>query len=166
MIAPPGRNSPSQGAFAHGENMAQEIQKLNPSGVPSTDVINLGSNSVLDLTGMPPDHIAELKRQHASGMIDLKRKAEDLKIENASLAMTLDSFNTEAAKATQANVSITATHTQNTAVGRTEVVIGNTDRAASGKLSSSAAGVPDRLLWIVGIAAVAVIIVALIIFHH
>jgi hypothetical protein len=45
-------------------------------------------------------------------------------------------------------------------------VIGNTDRAASGKLSASAAGLPDRLLWIVGIAAVAVVIVALIIFHH
>ena len=166
MIASHGHNRPSQRAFARGKNMAQEIEKLNPSAVPSTDVINLGSNSLLDLTGMPPDQIAELKRQYASGMIDLKKKAEDLKIENASLAMTLDSFNTEASKATQANVSITATHTQTTAIGRTEVVIGNTDRAASGKLSPSAAGVPDRLLWIVGIAAVAVVIVALIIFHH
>ena len=73
---------------------------------------------------------------------------------------------TEAAKATQANVSMTATLAQTTSIGRAEVVIGNTDRAASGKLSASAAGVPDRLLWIVGIAAVAAIIVALIIFHH
>src|ERR1700757_141750 len=126
------------------ENMAQEVAKSNGSAVPSTDVINLGASNLLDLTGMQPDQIAELKRQHASGMIDLKKKAEELKIENASLAMTLDSFNTEASKATQANVSMTATHTQNTAIGRTEVVIGNTDRAASGKLSVSAAGVPDR----------------------
>jgi hypothetical protein len=66
--------------------MAQEIEKLNPPGVPSTDVINLGSNSLIDLMGMPPDQIAELKRQHASGMIDLKKKAEELKIDNASLA--------------------------------------------------------------------------------
>jgi hypothetical protein len=146
--------------------MAQEVEKSNAPGVPSPDVINLGSNSLLDLTGMPPDQIAELKRQYTAGMIDLKKKAEELKIDNASLAMLLDSFNTEAAKATQANVSITATHAQTTALGRTEVVIGNTDRAASGKLSASAAGVPDRLLWIVGIAAVAVIIVALIIFRH
>jgi hypothetical protein len=148
------------------EIMAQEIEKSNALGVPSTDVINLGSNSLIDLTGMPPEQIAELKRQYASGMIDLKKKAEEVKIDNASLAMTLDSYNTEAAKATQANVSITATHTQTTAIGRSEVVIGNTDRAASGKLSASAAGVPDRLLWIVGIAAVAAVIVALIIFHH
>ena len=146
--------------------MAQEIERSNAPDVPSVDVINLGSNSLIDLTGMPSEQVAELKRQYVSGMIDLKRKAEELKIDNASLAMLLDSFNTEASKATQANVSMTTTHAQTTAIGRTEVVIGNTDRAASGKLSASAAGVPDRLLWIVGIAAVAAVIVALIIFHH
>ena len=146
--------------------MGQEVEKSNVSGITNTDVINLGSNSVIDLTGMPPEQVAELKRQYASGMIDLKKKAEELKMDNASLSMLLDSFNTEAAKATHANVSMTATHAQTTAIGRTEVVIGNTDRAASGKLSASAAGVPDRLLWIVGIAAIAAVIVALIIFHH
>jgi hypothetical protein len=147
--------------------MGQEIEKSNAPGVPSANVINLGStNSLIDLTGIPPEQVAELKRQYASGMIDLAKKAGELKIDNASLAMLLDSFNTEAAKATQANVSMTATHTQTTAIGRTEVVMGNTDRAASGKLSASAAGVPDRLLWIVGIVAVAAIIVALIIFHR
>ena len=146
--------------------MAQEIERSNAPGAPNADVINLGSNSLIDLTGMPPEQMAELKRQYASGMIDLKKKAEELKIDNASLAMTLDLFNTEASKATQANVSMTATHTQTTAIGRTEVVIGNTDRAASGKLSPSAAGVPDRLLWIIGITAIAAVIVALIVFHH
>ena len=146
--------------------MGQNVEQSKVSSIPSADVINLGSNSLIDLTGMPPEQVAELKRQYASGMIDLKKKAEELKIDNASLAMLLDSFNTEASKATQANVSMTATHAQTTAIGRTEVVIGNTDRAASGKLSASAAGVPDRLLWIVGIAAVAAVIVALIIFHH
>ena len=120
--------------------MAQELEKSNAPSVPGADVINLGSNSLIDLTGIPPDQVAELKREFASGMIDLKKKAEELKIDNASLAMLLDSFNTEAAKATQANVSMTATHAQTTAIGRTEVVIGNTDRAAAGKLSPSAAG--------------------------
>lgn len=147
--------------------MGQEIEKVSASGVPSPNVINLGSaNSVIDLTGIPPEQVAELKRQFAAGMIDITKKAQELKIDNASLAMLLDSFNTEAAKATQANVSMTATHTQTTAIGRTEVVIGNTDRAASGKLSASAAGAPDRLLWIVGIVVVAIIIVALIAFRH
>jgi hypothetical protein len=88
--------------------MAQEIEKSNAPSVPSADVINLGSNSLIDLTGMPLEQVVELKRQYASGMIDLKKKAEELKIDNASLSMLLDSFNTEPAKATQANVSMTA----------------------------------------------------------
>ncbi len=147
--------------------MGQEIEKTNTSGVPSANVINLGSgNTMIDMSGLQPEQVAELKRQYTSGMIDLAKKAQELKIDNASLAMLLDSFNTEASKATQANVSMTATHTQTTAIGRTEVVIGNTDRAASGKLSASAAGVPDRLLWIVGIVALAAIVVALIAFRH
>ena len=147
--------------------MGNEIEKVGASGVPSVNVINLGSvNSLVDLTGIPPEQVAELKRQYASGMIDLAKKAQEFKIDNASLAMVLDSFNTEAAKATQANVSMTASHTQTTTIGRTEVVMGNTDRAASGKLSASAVGAPDRLLWIIGICAVAVVIVALIAFRH
>jgi hypothetical protein len=147
--------------------MGQEIEKVNALGVPSANVINLGTaNTLIDLTGIPPEQVAELKRQYASGMIDLAKKAQELKIDNASLAMLLDSFNTEASKATQANVSMTATHTQTTTIGRTEVVMGNTDRAASGKLSASAVGLPDRMLWIIGIVAVAAIFVALIAFHH
>ena len=46
--------------------MAQEIEKSNALGVSTSDVINFGSNSLIDLTGMPPEQIAELKRQYAS----------------------------------------------------------------------------------------------------
>jgi hypothetical protein len=146
--------------------MGQELEKSNPPGVPSANVLNLGALTQIDMTGIPPDVVAELRRQYASGMIDLTKKAQELKIDNASLAMLLDSFNTEASKATQSNVSMTATHTQTTAIGRTEVVIGNTDRAASGKLSSSAIGVPDRTLWVIGIIAGAAIIIALLVSRH
>ena len=70
--------------------MAQEIEKVSASGVPSANVINLGSaNSLVDLTGIPPEQVAELKRQYASGMIDLGKKAQELRIDNASLAMLL-----------------------------------------------------------------------------
>ena len=149
--------------------MAQEIEKTGGAGVPSVqpsrDVINLGAHNAIDLTGLSDEQVTELKRQHGVAMIELTKKAGELKLDNQSIAMTLDTLNTEASKATQSNVSMTATHTQSTSIGRTEVVIGNTDRAASGKLSASAIGVPDRTLWIVGIIAVGAIIVALI-FRH
>ena len=147
--------------------MGNEIERTSGPGIPSANVLNLGPNNTsINLTGISPEKIEELRAQHASGMIELQKKDLNLKIDNASLATTLDSFNNEAAKATQSNISMTATHTQSTAIGRTEVVIGNTDRAASGKLSTSAIGAPDRILWIVGICAVAAVIVALIAFRH
>jgi hypothetical protein len=149
-----------------GNEMSQEIEKSGGSGVPSTGVLNLGSLSQLDVSRMSPEVIAELQRQHAMGMIDANKKAQELKVDVAALTMLLDSFNTEASKATQSNVSMTATHTQTTSIGRTEVVIGNTDRAASGKLSASAIGGPDRILWIVGIIAGAAILIALLVSHH
>lgn len=78
--------------------MAQEPERV-PTLAPVTS-INFGSNNVIDLTGLPDDQVNELKRQHASGMIDLKRKAEELKIDVGALSMGLGTFNDEAAKAT------------------------------------------------------------------
>lgn len=61
---------------------------------------------------------------------------------------------------------MTLTHTQTTSLGRTEIVIGNTVRAASGKLSASATGVADRTPWIIAIVAVCAVVIALIAFRH
>lgn len=43
--------------------MGQEIEKSNIVSVPSPNTINLGSNTLLDLTGIPDEQVAELKRQ-------------------------------------------------------------------------------------------------------
>lgn len=150
--------------------MGQEVERvLTNSGAPSlppAKSITFGATNVIDLTGIPEDQINELKRQHAMGLIDLKKKADDLKIDVGALSMSLGVFNDEAAKATQSNVSMTLTHTQTSSLGRTEVVIGNTPRAAAGKLSASATGATDKTLWVVGMLAVVAVIVALIITRH
>ena len=140
--------------------MAQELDRP-PNTAPPAKAINLGSNNLIDLSDIPDDQVAELKRQLASGMIDVKTKAEQLKVDIGGLAMGLGSFNDEAAKATQANVSLTVTHTQTTSFGKTDIVIGNTEQAAKGKLPAS-----DKTLWIVGIIAVCAVIIAALAFHH
>ncbi len=145
--------------------MAQDIEKDNAPKVPARS-INLGMNSVIDLAGLSDDQVAELQRQHAAGMIDLARKAAEAKIDVGALGVTLGTINDEASKATQSNVSITVTHRQKTTLGETEVVIGNTERAAAGKLSMSASGLTDRLPLLIGIIAAALIIIALIVSRH
>lgn len=72
---------------------------------PPSRVIDPGKN-VLDLSGLSEEQAQELQRQYASARIDLERKAAEAKIDVAALGGLLGTLNDEAAKATQANVSI------------------------------------------------------------
>jgi hypothetical protein len=140
----------------------QTSDSTSGENVPAEASIKLKSIEALDLSGLSTSEIAELKQQHASGMIDIQKKAEELKVDVAALDATLGSFTDQVGKATQAETSATITHTQTSTVGRTEVVIGNTDRAATGKVSRSARGEQDKTLWIIGIVAVVAIALAVI----
>ncbi len=137
----------------------------NGSYKPPTRVIDPSKN-VLDLSGLSDDKAQELQRQFASARIDLERKAAEAKIDVGALGGTLGTFNDEAAKATQANVSMTVSHRQKTSIGETEIVIGNTERAASGKLSWTAAGLTNNIPLLVGIIAAALVVIVLLLSRH
>ena len=124
--------------------------------------MNLTQNQVLDLSHLTDDQIQELKIQYNSGMIDIQKKAAELKVDVAALDATLGSFTDQTARATAVGAHATITHTQTNSAGRTEVVIGNTDKAASGKISRSAAGGKDITLWVVGIVAITAIVIAMV----
>lgn len=145
--------------------MAQDIEKANAPKAPARS-INLGMNGVIDLEGLPDDQVAEIRRQIATGAIELNFKANEASMNLGVLRSKLEIFNDEAAKATQSNISFTTTNRQKDALGETEVVIGNTERAAAGKLSMSASGLTDRLPLLIGIVAAALIIIALIATRH
>lgn len=129
--------------------------------LPKDKSLKLTQNDVLDLSDLSESQVSELRLQHAKGLVSLQQKAQEMKIDVAALDASLNSFNDQTAKATQAGTSATIQHSQTTSIGRTEVIIGNTDRAAAGKLSRSAAGEKDRTLIIIGIIAVAVVLVAM-----
>lgn len=83
--------------------MAQEIQKASPtspSNLPAEKSISLDQRALLDLSGLPDEAISELKKAHASGMIELRKKAEELKIDVAALDATLETFTQQTGKAT------------------------------------------------------------------
>jgi hypothetical protein len=85
-------------------------------------------------------------------------------VEIGALDAALGSFTDQTQRATNAGASATITHTQTSSLGRTEVVIGNTEKAASGKVSRSAAGEDNKTIMIVAIAAVTAVIVAVVAF--
>jgi hypothetical protein len=144
--------------------MGEESDKGEPAKLPAR-IIDTGK-TMIDLSSLSNEQAAEIQRQYASTRIDLERKAAEAKIDVGSLGSALGTFNDEAAKATQSNVSITVSHRQKTSIGETEVVIGNTDRAAAGKLSMTAAGLTSKLPLLVGIIAIALVVIALIVTRH
>jgi hypothetical protein len=94
-------------------------------------------------------------------MLDLSKKAQELHIDVAALRSSLDTLSHTVKETGREGNSITASHTVTSSAGRTEVIMGNTERAATGKLSASQTG---EFNWtpvyiIIGIIA-AVLIVA------
>lgn len=146
------------------DNKGREVQ-LSKAGssdnLPADKKIYLTDTDIVDLSGLSDRQVEELKSQYAKGMIDIHKKAAEMKVDVAALGATLESLVGQTDKATRAGAHVTMTHTQKTSIGTTEVMMGNTERAAAGKISRFAAGEQDRTLIIVGIIAAAAVIAAL-----
>lgn len=145
--------------------MTGELEKRKEGEVnsfPAENRIQLGSTEFLDLSGLKEEEISELKRQHAQGMIDISKKAAEMGVDVQALDNTLRSFVDQTNKATQDGSHSTITHTQTTSIGRTEVVVGNTETAQKAKMTRSALGQKDITIAVVIIGAIALVIVAMI----
>ena len=139
----------------------QDIRRSNESSPTVDKSIDFANHQLLDLSGLTESQVNELKHQYSSGLIDIQHKAAELKVDVAALDATLTSLNNQTEVASSSGASATITHTQTTSIGRTEVVIGNTEKAAKGKISRTGSGDEDKTLWIIGIIAIAAVLVAL-----
>lgn len=113
-----------------------------PAKTPPTSVA-LGPSSNLDLSWLPDEKRAELLADHAKGMLDLNKRAQELHVDVGALKATLSTMNETTQQVSDDDNAITISHTQTTSVGRTEIMMGNTDKARSGKLSRSQTGESD-----------------------
>ena len=107
----------------------------------STAILEVGAG--IEVNGLQANQISVLQEQHARGLIDVQRKASELKVDIQALDQTLESLTSQARSANDAGVNITATHTQNTSLGQTEIIVGNTQRAAAGKVAPVWAGLEN-----------------------
>ncbi len=144
------------------ENLPSKPAADNGDHLPAETTIRLTDTKQLDLTGLDQQQIAELKAQHAAGLIDLGKKAAELKIDVGALDAALGSFVAQTHEASNVGASATISHTQESELGRTEVMIGNTTKAASGKIDRSAKGLRDNSLLVVAIVAAVVVIAILV----
>ena len=122
------------------QNQNNQLAKP-PGGVPME--ISLGPSTTMDLSWLSESERKALLLDHAKNMIDIQRKAQELHVDAAILKKTLDDLSDATRDVAESGNSVTMTHTQTTKVGRTEVMMGNTQQAQTGKLSKSQTGERD-----------------------
>ena len=148
----------------------RNLIRLNQTGgelvqpnLDSGSTIMLGGSKHLDLSGL-----TELQRQslviaNAEGMIAVNRKAQELVADAGALNHSLGTMAHHTNEVAANGHSVTITHTQDSSLGRTEIIMGTSEAAKSGKLSRTQVGSPDYTPLLAGLAVVALVVVALLI---
>jgi hypothetical protein len=104
---------------------------------------------------------------YAKGVIDLAKEAHRLHVDVAVLKATLDQLAHTTKEVSESGNAVTITHSTSTKAGRTEIKMGNTEEAKTGKLSSSQTGVTDWTpYYIIGGLVALVLIAFLFAGHH
>jgi len=129
---------------------------------PSNNVpthIQLSPSASIDLSWLPETERKALLLDYAKGLIDIGRKAQELHVDATILKKTLDDLSATTREVSDAGNSVTITHTQTTTVGTTQVIMGNTEQAQSGKLTKSQTGEKDWTPYYVFGGIIAIIII-------
>ena len=124
------------------------------------DVVSLSNNQTVDLSNLDDEAKKELHKLIAKQKVDLAKKGIEQSIDVDSLRARLNTFGNQVYDVIEKGGSITITNAKDDSIGRTEVIMGNTEEAARGKLSRSAKGLPDNSKWLI-IGGIIVAIVAI-----
>lgn len=115
----------------------------------------------MDISGLDESERKALLLDHAKGKLDLAKKALELDIDSTALKKILDDMSDTTRDAMDKGADVTISHAQTTSVGRTEVLMGNTEHVKSGKLSRSQSGNMDlKPFYVIGGGILALILIA------
>jgi len=140
------------------ENSEDKNLTKSSGGVPTQ--INLGPSTSMDLSWLPENERKALLIDYTKGMMDISQKAQELHVDAAVLKRTLDDLSDTTREVSDRGNAVTITHSQTTKVGRTEIMMGNTEQAQSGKLSKSQTGEKDWTPYYIFGGILALIIIA------
>ena len=127
------------------------------------DIVNLTESKSVDLSHLDEESKKEIHQLIAKQKVELAKKGMEQSIDVDSLRARLNTFGNQVYDVIEKGGSITITNAKDDSIGRTEVIMGNTDEAAKGKLSRSAKGLPDNSKWLI-IGGVVVAIIAILAF--
>jgi hypothetical protein len=141
-----------------------EQQRSQGGNTPA--VLKVGPLTNIDISQLPADVQAELVTQYARGSLDIAKKAQELHVNVGVLKETLDNLARTTKDVSDGGNAVTITHSQTTPIGRTEIKMGNTEEAKSGKLSSSQSGQKDLTPIYIVAAIAAIVVIAFMFLRH
>lgn len=137
----------------------REKSIAKPNGSIPTE-IHFGPSTSMDLSWLPEHERKTLLMDYSKGMMDISKKAHELHVDAVVLKRTLDDLSDTVREVSNNGNAVTITHSQTTKIGRTEVMMGNTEQAQSGKLSKSQTGEKDWTPYYIFAGILALIIIA------
>lgn len=131
-----------------------EGQSSIPTAIPLT------ATTSIDLSWLPESKRVELLMEYTKGVLDISKKATELHVDTAALESTLRKLSDTTQEVAGAGNAVTLTHTQTTSIGRTEVIMGNTTQAQTGRLTKSQTGEEDWTRYYIFAALIALVLIA------
>jgi hypothetical protein len=148
-------NTPFEGGAIQKTGQAIRFDPLNPGA------------GIIDLGTLSQQQRDQLVMEYMRGTLDMNKKAAEMHVDVTAFKNMLDVMATKTKElAAQEGTSVTMQHTQESSVGRTEVIIGNTEQAAKGRLTRSMTGERNLTLVYFAVGVVAVLILVALFLRH
>lgn len=142
---------------APSEDVSDETAIVPPD--PQTFPLLLGGSVEIDLSVLPQDQRVALQVEYAKGMIDLERRAKEIGVDVLALDRTLRTMAETTHAVSASKDAVTITNTQDNSLGRTEIIMGNTEHAMKGRLTKSQTGERDLVPYLIGLGIVATAVI-------
>ena len=123
--------------------MAESNQTSTRAVSPVPTSVQPSPTNSLDLSWLPEDKLSELLIEHSRALLELKKKAHELHVDVCAPSVTLGTLADTAQRAAENEQAVTVSHRQTSNAGQTEILMGNSGKAPSGKLSKSQTGERD-----------------------
>ena len=137
---------------------------VRPDPPLSPTSIQLGSKQRLDLSALSPEARDALVVKHGELEIERDNRRETLRDDLTATTAKMATYAKTAVASAGEGMAVTITNTHDDSLGRTEIIVGNTDAAQKGKLTRSQTGHGDNTkVWIIIaiIAGAVIVLVAL-----
>ena len=124
--------------------------------------LDMGSMQSLDVSKLNQEQQQALQLKLNEAKIDLAASAKKAQIDLEVTKSKMDLHSEMSKNASEDGTAYTGTDSFDSSIGRIEMVVGNTERAAKGKMTRSGAGMEDISMKVIITVGIVVVILALI----